>query len=250
MSHGNSRRRSRQSALQQAHRQRLARQPGLPFAGFLSSAEIEQAMPAGSIWRERLYTPVITVWVFLSQVLDQDHSCRQAVARFLAWLVAWGKPACSEDTGAYCMARQRLPEATLSQLTRQTGRRLEEHSPRGWRWHKRRARFVDGSTVSMPDTPENQQAYPQPPEQRLGVGPPLPKHDRCFNVIGRRGGDGRRLGRTLSCTLECRTRSAVTQANAADGYPALQDARAGTEGDLDSHSGLQPHPHDYGSSGG
>ena len=41
----------------------------------------------------------------------------------------------------------------------------------------------------------------------------------------------------------------VTQANDADGHFALQDARAGTEGDLDAHSGLQSHPNHYGSSG-
>ena len=84
MSHDNRRRRSRQSAAQQAARQHLAHQPGLPFAGLLSSQDITQALPADLAWRQRLFTPVITVWVFLSQILDPDHSCRQAVARLLA----------------------------------------------------------------------------------------------------------------------------------------------------------------------
>jgi hypothetical protein len=174
MSNGNQRRHSRQSNRQQAHLQQLARRPGLPFAEVLSAEQIEAALPPEACgWRDRLYTPAITLWIFLSQILDEDHSCRQAVARFLAWLVARGKPACSAKTGAYCAARQRLPEVTLSQLTQQSGRRLEEQSPRAWHWHKRRARLVDGSTVSMPDTKANQLAYPQARTQKPGLGFPI-----------------------------------------------------------------------------
>jgi hypothetical protein len=163
----------RQSARAQAQCQRFARQPGLPFAGLLSAQQVETALPPGFDWRERLYTPARTLWIFLNQVLDEDHSCRQAVARFLAWLLARGESACSEQTGAYCQARQRLPEATLVQLTRQTGGTLEEHSPRAWRWHQRRVRLVDGSTVSMPDTAANQKAYPQARTQKPGLGFPI-----------------------------------------------------------------------------
>ena len=156
MSHHSRRPSSRHRAASQAARQQLAHQPGLPFAGLLSSQDITQALPADLAWRQRLFTPVITVWVFLSQILDPDHSCRQAVARFLAWLLARGRPACSAHTGAYCQARQRLPETTLPHLTRQTGSRLEQDSPRAWRWHRRRTRLADGSTLSMPDTVANQ----------------------------------------------------------------------------------------------
>jgi hypothetical protein len=166
---------SRQGLAQLCQRRHLTRQPGLPFAGLLSSDQIEQALPAdlAATWRERLYTPVVTLWVFLSQILDADQSCRQAVARFLAWLVGCGRAACSAKTGAYCKARQRLPTSTLSQLTRQTGHSLDEQTPRAWRWHGRRVRVVDGSTVSMPDTAANQRAYPQPRSQKPGLGFPI-----------------------------------------------------------------------------
>src|SRR4029077_20951170 len=104
---------------------------------------------------------------------DADQSCRQAVARFLAWLVGCGRSASSEKTGAYCKGRQRLPTAALSQLTRQTGHSLDEQAPRAWRWHGRRIRVADGSTVSMPDTAANQRAYPQPRSQKPGLGFPI-----------------------------------------------------------------------------
>jgi hypothetical protein len=174
MTHGISSCPFRQSAVE-LQRQRLLRQSGLPFAELLAGERVAQALPAKTArgWRERLYTPLVTLQVFLSQILDPDHSCRQAVARFLAWLVGQGQPACSEQTGAYCKARQRLPETALSQLTRQTGADLDEHTPRPWRWHGRKVRLADGSTLSMPDTPANQARYPQARTQKPGVGFPI-----------------------------------------------------------------------------
>jgi Transposase DDE domain len=171
VSHRNQRRYTRQSACQH---QQLRQAAGLPFATLLSEECVAEALqPETLSWRDRLYTPARTLWVFLSQILDEDHSCRQAVARFLAWLVARGRPACSENTGAYCQARQRLPEDALLRLLRHTGRTLEEDSPKDWRWHKRRARLVDGTTTSMPDTPHNQKAFPQPRTQKPGLGFPI-----------------------------------------------------------------------------
>jgi Transposase DDE domain len=182
VSHSTARRLSRQGASQQQLRQLWAR-PGLPFADLLPTQAVEQALqPEGLVWRDRLYTPAMTIWVFLSQILSPDHSCRQAVANFLAWLVALGRPACSEHTGAYCEARQRLPEGALTRLVRQTGRDLEERSPAGWRWHKRPVRFADGSTVSMPDTTKNQRAYPQPRTQKPGLGFPLARIVIVFSL--------------------------------------------------------------------
>jgi len=192
MSHHSRRRPSRHRAAPQAARQHLAHQPGLPFAGLLSSQDITQALPANLAWRQRLFTPVTTLWVFLSQILDPDHSCRQAVARFLAWLLARGRPACSANTGAYCSARQRLPETTLPHLTRQTGSRLEQSSPRAWRWHQRRTRLVDGSTASMPDTIANQKAYPQARTQKPGVGFPILRFVVVFSLA---------VGTVLEATL-------------------------------------------------
>ena len=93
--------------------------------------------------------------------------------RLIAWRLARGLPACSADTGGYCKARQRLPEALLPRLARDTADRLGEHAPEGWLFHGRRVVIADGTTVSMPDTPENQAAYPQHGLQKPGCGFPL-----------------------------------------------------------------------------
>lgn len=100
-------------------RRQLAQAPGLPFADLLPARRVEQALRAeGVSFRERLFSPLVTLWAFLSQVLDPDHSCRAAVARFLAWRAARGLAPCSADTGAYCKARSRLPEPVLARLAR------------------------------------------------------------------------------------------------------------------------------------
>jgi hypothetical protein len=138
-------------------------------AGDLARVVAEEAGPD----RAPLFTPAVTVAVFLSQVSSDDHSCRGAVTRLLAWRVARGLPACSPDAGGYCKARQRLPEALLPRLVRDTADRIGDHAPKGWTFHGRRVVLADGSTVSMPDTPENQAAYPQHAAQKPGCGFPI-----------------------------------------------------------------------------
>jgi hypothetical protein len=166
--------RHRPSGQVQAYRRRLQNASPFPLAKLLPVADVDAVVAAvGCSFRERLFTPVITVWVFLGQVLDPDHSCRQAVLRLVAWLSASARRVCSAQTGAYCQARQRLPEGVLSRLTRGIGSRLEEHSPRDWLWFGRRVRPVDGTTVSMPDTAANQKAYPQSRTQKPGLGFPI-----------------------------------------------------------------------------
>jgi hypothetical protein len=171
MAHPNPSARARQ--VDALHR-RFALAPGLPFADALDPAEAEQALRDEQVsFRERLFSPLVTLWVFLSQVLDPDPSCRQAVARFLAYRAAGGRPGCSADTGAYCRARRRLPEGLLARLTRSAGRRVQDEAPARWHWRGRTVKVVDGTTVSMPDTKDNQAAFPQMRCQRPGVGFPI-----------------------------------------------------------------------------
>jgi Transposase DDE domain len=121
---------------------------------------------------DRIFSPLVTLAVFLGQVLSDDHSCRSAVARLLAWRAARGLPECSPDTGGYCKARRRLPDSLLPRLTRESADRIEKHELRDWLFHGRRVVIVDGSTVSMPDTPANQRDYPQHSNQKRGCGSP------------------------------------------------------------------------------
>jgi len=146
----------------------------LYFAALLPQDRILKAVNAArSFWQGWLYTPAVTVWVFLSQCLSPDHSCRDAVARLIAWRVAGGQEPCSAETGGYCTARNDLPEEALHALARDTGKEIEDQSPETWLWHGRKVRMVDGSTITMPDTPANQAAYPQQKSQKPGCGFPI-----------------------------------------------------------------------------
>jgi hypothetical protein len=122
--------------------------------------------------RERLYPPTVTLSMFMRQVLEADSSCQKAVNGWAVQRAADGLSACSVRTGGYCRARQRLPLEMLVTLTRQTGRLLSEKALAPWLWRGRTVKLVDGTGISMPDTPENQERYPQPSTQAPGVGFP------------------------------------------------------------------------------
>src|SRR4051812_34559667 len=155
-------------------RSRFGQADSLAFADVLPAARVAAALEQeGATWRDGVYSPLLTLWAFLSQVASPDGSCRAAVARVLAWLVSQGERPCTPKTDPYCKARQRLPEALFPRLVRETGAALHAAAPAAWRWRGRRVKVVDGSTVSMPDTPANQAAYPQPASQEPGLGFPI-----------------------------------------------------------------------------
>jgi hypothetical protein len=164
-------------------RRQLLDRPGLAFASYLPAEQIQGACSRlGHAFRETIYTPAVTLWTFLHQVLDPDHSCRQAVARLLAHRNRLGLPPCSADTGAYCKARGRLPEEVLAELARASGRSLADQAEGDWLWTGRRVLVVDGTGLSMPDTPANQRAYPQPDRVAAGVGFPLLRLVAVFDL--------------------------------------------------------------------
>ena len=120
-----------------------------------------------------VYTPLVTLSAFLSQVLDPDHSCRAVVARVIAWLSIRGRKTCAPETGTYCDARQRLPSGAIRRLVRQIAEQIEGGGSDDWLWKGRHVVLVDGTTASMPDTPKNQAVYPQSKAQGIGLGFPL-----------------------------------------------------------------------------
>ena len=155
----------------------------LPFGNVLSEDLFTQALTAiSTCWLDRIYPPLVTLWVFLSQVLSADHSCRAAVARLIAHRISRGQSPCSSDTGAYWQARKRLPEEFFSNVARRTGQALEANVDAKWLWKSRRVYVYDGSSVSMPDTTENQRAYPQPVVQKPGLGFPLARIAAIFSL--------------------------------------------------------------------
>lgn len=153
--------------------------PGLPFANVFTEESIQAAFDDEGVsfadGDDTVYTPAITLWAFLSQVLfkDEQRSCVAAVSRVIVLLVALERGPCSSNTGAYCRARAKLSEAAIHRLVTDVADGCERQVEERWLWHGRHVHLVDGTTVSMPDTPENQEVYPQPPSQEEGLGFPI-----------------------------------------------------------------------------
>src|SRR5918993_214342 len=107
----------------------------LAFSDILTDDCVRQAMNAvEGVWKDRIYTPLVTLGVFLNQVLSADHSCRGAVARFIAHRLSQGQCPCSAETGAYCQARKRLPEKFFAAVTCLVGRALDAKVDTKWLW--------------------------------------------------------------------------------------------------------------------
>jgi hypothetical protein len=153
--------------------------PSLAFAQALPEETIQQAFhDAGVMFAQHegdVYTPPVTLWAFLSQVLfkGEQRSCLAAVSRVVVLCTALGREPCSDNTGAYCRARAKLPVPVIQRLTLQVADGCEQQLPSDWLWRKRHVHLVDGSTVSTPDTPANQAEYPQPTSQQPGLGFPI-----------------------------------------------------------------------------
>jgi Transposase DDE domain len=153
---------------------RFAQQSGLPFLEFLSASEVESVCRARNHrWRNRVYTPWITLGMFLSQILSSDQSCGDALERFQKWRADRELPPVADDTVSYCEARQRLPEQVIWDLARCSGRSIHDKANVEWLFQGRPVKLLDGSTVVMPDTEANQAEYPQSRSQKPGLGFPI-----------------------------------------------------------------------------
>ena len=133
----------------------------------------------GDSQRERLYTPARVFWIFLAQVLAADGACACAVQSFLAWLKSVTGQDASPRTGAYCSARKRLALGHIQALHGPLADTLDAASALFW---GRRVLVVDGSSLSMPDTKANQDAWPQPPGQKPGCGFPVMRIVGLFSL--------------------------------------------------------------------
>ena len=124
-------------------------------------------------YRERLYPPLVTLRLFIGQVLSEDHACQDVVCQYLAERTADKVEGNGLNTGTYCQARQRLPLKVPERLYQEVGTALEAKMPKAWRWRGRHVKIFDGTAVSMPDSVENQADYPQSSEQKPGLGFPV-----------------------------------------------------------------------------
>jgi hypothetical protein len=151
--------------------------PGLPFASVLDREAIARVFreEEALFGQDDLFSTEIVLWAFLAQTLRDGKgvACTSAVADIATYLLQTGRRPPSGDTGAYCRARAKLKLTALQRLVREVSGHLEDRGDAAWLWKGLHAKLVDGFTFTMPDTPENQAAFPQPHVERPGVGFPL-----------------------------------------------------------------------------
>ena len=166
---------SKISKIQQHNIQKQAKScDSYHFFNLLTSPEfldsVESLLPEH---RERLYPPTETLSMFLAQALNEDRSCQKAVDDSVISRIVGGLPVASTATGAYCKARQRIPLKMITTLVQKSAQLMDHKIPEQWLWRGRRVRLIDGTTVTMPDTKQNQQKYPQQSCQSPGLGFPI-----------------------------------------------------------------------------
>jgi len=138
-------------------RQAFLQADGLPFSDVLSEDDIQRAFETENACFAQdegdIYTPAITLWAFLSQVLHAQRlrSCTAAVSRVIVLCVALGHQPPSPDTGTYCRARAKLPERVLSRLVYDLADSMESRVPADWLWQGRHVKVCDGTTLTAPD---------------------------------------------------------------------------------------------------
>lgn len=153
--------------------------PSLPFGSVLSADRIRERFAANDALfgygDNDLWDTGLTLWAFLGQVLQdgKQRSCNAAVTHATRYRLEHRSSPPSPDSGEYCRARQKFQVPVLRQLVGEIADRMALSVPVHWRWHGRHVKLVDGFTFTMPDTPANQRAFPQPKTQKPGVGFPI-----------------------------------------------------------------------------
>ena len=130
--------------------------------------------------RERIFSFRSTFWAFVSQVLTPRTSCLEVVRKVQSFCSAQGLPVPSQSDAAYCQARKKLSIERLRKIHQSVSSRLEQQSCWGWLWYERKVVVVDGTGIQLADTKDNQQAYPQSVQQRVGCGFPMMQLVACF----------------------------------------------------------------------
>lgn len=137
----------------------------MEIQGILDAQAVERVfIQQGHQWRQRTLGPAQTIELFIHQVMEGNESCTCLRQRASGAFTA----------GAYCAARSRLPLAAVWKLCQSVGEQLRmDHQQADSLWHGHRTFYLDGTSFSMPDTPQLQQAFGQPTAQRIGCGFPI-----------------------------------------------------------------------------
>ena len=160
--------------------QKSFKQIGEVFDKFIPRALLKPE-PSGGMSRVRLFSKENTFWAFFSQVLDADGGCKEVIRKLQSYASIKGITVPSSSTASYCTARKKLKEQMLSDILAHTANRLDQ-MPEAGMLNNRRVIVVDGTGVSMPDTPLNQAIWPQTSSQRPGCGFPTARICACFSL--------------------------------------------------------------------
>ena len=167
----------------------LQRSEGLEFRKVFSADEISEVMTkARPDFRDRAFSPAVTLFGFMHQALNADKSMRQVITRINCDRLAAGKKSVSTDTGSYSEARHKLPIGPIRHLFYKVAQDLEplaeeKLGPAKTRYRGRKVKVADGSTLLMPDTPANQAAFPQVKKQAKGAGFPIARIAIIFSLF-------------------------------------------------------------------
>ncbi len=144
----------------------------LPFKNLLPNSLLQEIHQSGNA-RSTVFTPLLTLKAFIFQVLSPTGCCKEAVAHILMKRINFDCSANSMNTGAYCKARLRLVLTHLKKAVTSSGQLLHQQTSNAWLWKGFRVALVDGTTLLMPDTENNQKVYPQQKAQKPGIGFPF-----------------------------------------------------------------------------
>ena len=148
------------------------------FAQFIPRQHLQPAS-SGALSRRRLFSKENTFWAFFSQVLDADGGCQEVVRKLQAFAAMQSKIVPSSSTAGYCQARKNLDIESLQAILKHTVKQLQARPDKSV-LHGRRVVVVDGTGVSMPDTVQNQEVWPQQKHQKPGCGFPQAAICACF----------------------------------------------------------------------
>jgi hypothetical protein len=136
-------------------------------------AEIHQMCNTLNVeFRDRVFTPAITLGLFVSQVLSRSDACSTVMTNFNRERKDNGLSPVSSDASAYTKARARLPVELIHQLSDLVRKMAHNLTPDNWKWKGLNVYLVDGFVLRAPDTLANQKKYPQPSCQKEGLGFP------------------------------------------------------------------------------
>ena len=166
------------AAKQRDIRRKSISQLGDCFGSFIPGQELSHAS-SGTFSRQRIFSKANTFWGFFSQVLDAEGGCQEVVRRFQAFAATQKTTVPSSSTAAYCAARRKLETSSLERILSHTTAKLQQSNTDAC-WLGHRVVVVDGTGLSTPDTPANQQVWPQPRSQKPGCGFPQLRLCACF----------------------------------------------------------------------